>query len=633
MSKGVTSRQRRLLNDDKRLLQGNFKKKFMKKFRNDIVTLRAIAVIAVVFYHFKIPFFSGGYAGVDIFFVLSGYLMSSIYYDRISTGTRGVLDFYISRVKRLFPALLATCVATTILIYAILPEYMALNFIKEAKHALTFTSNSFYNIRSSYFSEASETYWLLHTWSLSVEFQFYLIFPFIVLLSKKIPSKNKAIATYIVLMIISFAYCLYLAGHKGESPFYLLSTRAWELLAGAAASRVVLTASNRLRFVLSSVGAIMVVGSILLLKEPTSWPDMKTLLPVFGAVICIIACNNSHFDFKSNRVVRFIADISYSWYLSHWIVVSYINNSDLQLEGKTIIIGIAASFAAAVVSWLFIERSLGASLKRVVSFAVVTAAVMVPLGHTISTSVGAISQYTDYASSDDVKTQFHFECFVQGPKFNVADFRASGCESIDPKKKTVLLIGDSHAAQLSTSFRKNISGYNIIQFTASGCFPFKDAYKDVDNGCSQLMAYLFNDFLPKHHVDYAVVSAHLIVYAGDHIEERVGTLSGDLKKYVPNVYAVGQTKVFLKPFVKVALTNRKEDICIHQRDDVKGFNDWLHKMYANGGVSYIDVFALDEIDNICGLSKDGEPLYFDTNHLTPTGADIITKTIKKSVAL
>lgn len=604
-----------------------------KRFRNDIVSLRALAVIAVVFYHFKIPFFSGGYAGVDIFFVLSGFLMSSIYYDRISMGPKGAIDFYISRVKRLMPALLATCIISTMLIYLLMPEYMALNFINEAKRALTFTSNEFYNIRSSYFSESSETYWLLHTWSLSVEFQFYLIFPFIVLLSRAIPSKNKAIITYIAIMAVSFAYCLYLSGHKGESPFYLLSTRTWELLAGAAASRVMLSAGYRLRLVLSCIGSIMVVGSIILLKEPTSWPDVKTLIPVFGAVICIIACNNTDFDFKSNRVVRFIADISYSWYLTHWIVVSYINNSDMQLAGKTIAIGLFLSFAAAVISWILIEKNLGASLKRVAAFALVTVAVMIPLGHTISNSVGAISKYTDYASSDDVKTQFHFECFVQGPKFNISDFKSSGCESIDHKKKTILLVGDSHAAQLSTSFRKTLSDYNIIQFTASGCFPFKDAYKDVDNGCSQLMTYLFDDFLPKHHVDYAVISAHLIVYAGDHIEERVGTLSRDLKKYVTNVYAVGQTKVFLKPFVKIALTNRKEDICLHQRTDVKGFNDWLHKMYDNGGVSYIDVYSLDEIDSICGLSKDGEPLYFDTNHLTPNGADIVTETIKKTLKL
>lgn len=605
----------------------------MKKFRNDIVTLRAIAVIAVVFFHFKVPYFNGGYAGVDIFFVLSGFLMSSIYYDRILSVKNGFIDFYSSRVKRLYPALITTCFISAIMIYVLMPEYTTLNFLKEAFRALTFSSNSFYNIKSDYFSDASETYWLLHTWSLSVEFQFYIIFPFIVIISRKLRSSHRVLITYAALIILSFSYCIYISKVNGDSPFYSLPSRAWELLAGAAASRVKLSVTKRIRCILAITGLFMVIASVMFMKEPVSWPDLWTLLPVFGAVLCIVSCNASDFDFKSNRTVRFIADISYSWYLSHWIVVAYINNTGLHYSKNIISAGLIFSFVTATLSWIFIEKKAGASVARVAILSAIMITIALPIYRTLYNSVGEIAKYSDYASSDDVKSQFHFECFVQGQKFNINDFRNSGCERIDHKMKTILLVGDSHAAQLSSSFRQKFKDYNIIQFTASGCFPFKDAYKDVDNGCSQLMTYLFNDFLPKHHIDYAVVSAHLIVYAGDHIEERISTLSKDLKNYIPNVYAVGQTKVFLKPFVKIALTNRKEDICLHQRDDVKGFNDWLHKMYSNGGVKYIEVFSLDEADNMCGLSKNGVPLYFDTNHLTPNGADIITTKIKETLML
>ncbi|MBB6114627.1 peptidoglycan/LPS O-acetylase OafA/YrhL [Rahnella inusitata] len=605
----------------------------MKKFRNDIVTLRAVAVIAVVFFHFRVPYFNGGYAGVDIFFVLSGFLMSSIYYDRILSVKNGLIDFYSSRLKRLYPALVTTCFISFFMIYALMPEYTTLNFSKEAFRALTFSSNSFYNIKSDYFSEASETYWLLHTWSLSVEFQFYIIFPFIVLMSRKLRTKHRALLTYTALILLSFAYCIYISKVKGDSPFYLLSSRAWELLAGAAASRIRLNVNKRIRYILAITGLCMVIASVMFMKEPVSWPSLLTLIPVFGAVLCIVSCNTSDFDFKSNIVVRFIADISYSWYLSHWIVVAYLNNTGLHYSKNIIASGLIFSFVTAFISWLFIEKRAGSSVTKVAILSTIMIIVALPFYRTVSNSVGEIAKYSDYASSDGVKTQFYFPCFVQGPSFNVKGFRSSGCEDLSKKKQNILLIGDSHAAQLSSSIRSQLTNYNIIQFTASGCFPYKDAHKDVDNGCSQLMAYLFNDFLPKHKIDYAFVSVHMIVYAGDNIEGRVKELSHDLKKYIPNVYAIGQTKIFPKPFVSLAMTNKKEQLCSTQRNDVAGFNNWLKTMYESNGVDYIDIFHFDEQNKTCGLSDKGEPLFFDTNHLTPLGAMQITKIIEHNVRL
>ncbi len=202
-------------------------------FRPDIAGLRAWAVLAVVLFHFNIPGFSGGFVGVDIFFVISGFLMTQIIARGLEDGRFSIWRFYLARARRILPALLVLCAVLLVLGWFALPplDYRALGM-----HTLTsalFLSNIQYWREAGYFDAASHDKWLLHTWSLSVEWQFYLLLPLVLWVVWRLSPGRRNLARVLVsLLLASFALSVWLSSHKPEAAFFLLPTRAWEMLAG-----------------------------------------------------------------------------------------------------------------------------------------------------------------------------------------------------------------------------------------------------------------------------------------------------------------------------------------------------------------------------------------------------------------
>lgn len=207
-------------------------------FRKDINGLRAWAVVAVVLFHFGVPGFAGGFVGVDIFFVISGFLMTNILIKKLENPQQkfSVWDFYLARAERIAPALLVLCIALLALGWFLLPpqDYRSLGM-----HTLTsvlFASNIQYWREAGYFDAASHDKWLLHTWSLSVEWQFYLVLPLLLWGVWRLwPGRCNAAQVHILLLLASLALLVWLTSQKPEAAFFLLPTRAWEMLAGALA--------------------------------------------------------------------------------------------------------------------------------------------------------------------------------------------------------------------------------------------------------------------------------------------------------------------------------------------------------------------------------------------------------------
>ena len=204
------------------------------QFRTDINGLRAYAVVFVVLFHFNVFGFSAGYLGVDVFFVISGYLMTKIIVEKLEHNNFSFVDFYLSRIIRIYPALLFLVLVLTALgLFVFIPEDLK-NFAKDARYSLTFLSNNlFYEQSGDYFATSSHDKALLHTWSLAVEWQFYILFPIILYTFKKLTKQTKYIG---ILLLILFS-CSFLLSVKltPENPiyaFFKLSTRAWELIAG-----------------------------------------------------------------------------------------------------------------------------------------------------------------------------------------------------------------------------------------------------------------------------------------------------------------------------------------------------------------------------------------------------------------
>lgn len=599
-------------------------------YRNDIGTLRAIAVLSVVLYHFKVPFFSGGFAGVDIFFVLSGFLMSNIYFDKISSGFKGTMSFYASRIRRLYPTLISFCFISSIFIYILTPAYMLNDFLREARYALTFTSNIFYQNNSSYFDAPSEKRWLLHTWSLSVEWQFYIIFPIIILCSNALLGKCKIKATYILLILISLGLCLLFSHVLHKETFYALSTRAWELLFGALASQIIIKISKKVSMALSAVGLIMVSFSVCLLNVSSTWPNALTIIPVMGSVICILACNDGKEFILKNSALRFIADISYSLYLWHWLVIAYMVNLDIPFTFKGILLGLVVSLLLAIASRYLLEDFRSGWGKKVAVSLVFFMTASFAVSNSISSALAGISKYSEYGKSKDLADQFHSECFIQGNNFNVEKYKSDGCLNKESEKKTVLLIGDSHAAELSKAFRDQLKDYNVIQATASGCFPYPDA--SPSTACSSLMKYIYSDYLENNKVDYIFLTGYWISYGPETLNAYLKKAIEKLSSHSSKVYVIGEMKSFHEPFFQIALRDRKENLCGYQRSDSGSFNKQLMSDVESYGGTYLNVFDFEGTKG-CNLIKGGEPLYFDTNHLTMIGAKMLVSDVIKTTGL
>jgi peptidoglycan/LPS O-acetylase OafA/YrhL len=410
------------------------------KYRADIGGLRALAIVSVVLFHFKVPGFSGGFSGVDIFFVISGYLMSCIFLTKVDLGIAGVFSFYKSRFIRIYPALISMIVISYLALSIAGANGWLLDYYNEAKHSLTFISNIFYSSHSGYFDAAADNRWLLHTWSLSVEWQFYIIFPPIVFAATKIINKNKMWCIYIPLFLISLSVCLFAFDNNQNNTFYSLSSRAWELFAGAIISTIKLKSNNKHKKTIEALGISIILLSVLLLNN-TNWPNTYTLLPVLGCALVILSSIENNKSLLRWWPLQKIGDISYSLYLWHWIVCAYMTNADINFTAKNIAIAIFVSTFAAIISYNYFERWKVGGVKAFLGTSIVAIGCMATVNaHIIDSSKKSLS--SSY-SGKDLDKQFTHDCFITSGTKSYDEFKQDKCLKISTDKKNILLFGDS----------------------------------------------------------------------------------------------------------------------------------------------------------------------------------------------
>jgi len=297
-------------------------------YRKDIDGLRAIAVLLVIAFHAFPKSMPGGFIGVDIFFVISGYLISSIIYSELNQGTFSFLHFYFRRIRRILPALL-TVIATCLIFgwFAMLSdEYQLLG--KHTAGGALFISNFVLWNESGYFDTVAELKPLLHLWSLGIEEQFYLCWPVILWLSSKF--RANLLLTTLVLLGISFGYNLFELSANPVADFYSPLTRFWELLVGATLAHYKLFSSktlnphSRLSQYIASLGVILIAIACFVINKSSHFPGWLALLPVLGAT-CLIAAKKNWINqyLLSNRLMVWIGLISFPLYLWHWPILAY----------------------------------------------------------------------------------------------------------------------------------------------------------------------------------------------------------------------------------------------------------------------------------------------------------------------
>lgn len=327
-----------------------------KEFRSDINGLRAWAVAAVVLYHFGIPGFSGGFSGVDVFFVISGFLMASIAVGGIEKNSFGLFRFYVARARRIVPALLVVVMAVLIVGgFILMPnDYQELG--RHARESVFFTSNVQYLSEAGYFDTSAHEKWLLHTWSLSVEWQFYLIYPVLLICFSRFFKLRHLVYLHAAGTLLSFGIGVAWLNESPDRAFYLLPSRAWEMLLGGLVfllgSEVV---SDRAGRVLERLGLGLILAAILFVDASMSWPGWLALFPTLGTALVLMVGRQDSI-LTSSSIAQWLGTRSYSIYLWHWPLVVMLTYYSIQDEVVWVVLAIGFSLLLGHFSFHLVEK-------------------------------------------------------------------------------------------------------------------------------------------------------------------------------------------------------------------------------------------------------------------------------------
>lgn len=337
-------------------------------YRDEITGLRGICVLLVLFFHLEIPYFNGGYIGVDVFFVISGYLISHLIIKDLSSGQFKLIDFYCRRIKRLAPTLMVVVLGCLISGYFISMPGDLKELAVSTQYLIVFISNYYFLDNTGYFNAPSMVMPLLHTWSLSIEEQYYLIVPLLLITIYKINLNLQKLFLGLMFiffssLIISIFYTSF--GYQKEA-FYLLSSRSWELTLGALIaiykkSQLINKAKNSTTSRLAnSIGIFLILGSSILFNKETPFPGFYALVPALGASLILLFTLDQQDNFPplKNLFIKYIGNISYPLYLVHWPIIAFYKqyNGQVRLENNETLLIILISLLASMLIHHCIEK-------------------------------------------------------------------------------------------------------------------------------------------------------------------------------------------------------------------------------------------------------------------------------------
>ncbi len=492
------------------------------RFRGDINGLRAIAVVAVVLFHFGIAGTQGGFIGVDVFFVISGFLMTGIIFSRLEQGSFSLWGFYKDRGRRIVPALAFLCVVLLTAGWVLLfpEEYEEL--ARRVFGSLAFVSNFQYWKDAGYFEQASHDNWLLHTWSLSVEWQFYLIYPVIVLILRRLLPVTWIRWVLVAMAVASLLVSVYASPRWPTSAFFLLPTRMWELLAGGLIFLFPYSFSKRGSQVLELCGIALILLSVGWFTAATVWPGWLALIPVAGTAMVIYSARHESL-LTANPVSQFLGKISYSIYLWHWPVAVGIYYFGLEHDAVWIVAGLAASIGLGWLSYRYIEnvaRSNAASRGVISSLgaggAVVAACLLAGLTLTAQGYPARISPDIHEASAALVlprnENGWCFHDVEHNPDNQVGGSGLQCWLGAPDGERTALLIGDSFAGHYGPFWdvigRQN--GISVNTVSTNWCYPsLNEDFTGDTSGPGYRQCLHNRDYLKRSFATY-----DMVIFAG-----------------------------------------------------------------------------------------------------------------------
>jgi len=643
------------------------------KYRPDIDGLRAIAVMAVVFFHAKIPGFSGGYVGVDVFFVISGFLITTILLREVEKGNFSFLHFYERRICRILPALLVVMLACVAVGVFFMSSAEFAEFGKSLCAAsLLFANYHFSAIQGDYWSQntlASQP--LLHTWSLAVEEQFYLVYPIFLILiyavAVKLGKGKKGILSlifggFVIVEVVSLLYSELTIVDNSAKAFYFLPSRAWEFLVGGFVS---LHLSKRKHIVesvshfLGIVGAAFIFTAIIFFDAKTSFPGLSALLPCLGAAM-IISAGNTEQRIGVNCVLGtqgfvFLGLISYSLYLVHWPILVFFGSTGYHawdLPKVPLFAQLLLIITLSWLSWRFVEmpfRRVGSSTGHKSSSRLV-----VGFGVSLLVTAGTIGIFlTKYPLvinplewdspvligflDSDVRVAPGIRCEGANDPALIR-LGGGGClvgerNSIDPP--AFALVGDSHARMYTEAVHTAASGYSrsAIILARSSCIPMLGIVPPTRKECLELTNASI-DFLERSNIDKVILAGYWVDILSETVPE--DSFAHSLEKTVDRLVKSGKSVIVMYDIPEldddtVPYRLTLDSIRSHGKSVVGPSIEGhyakqrrvavvLESLKSKGKISVLDP-AQQLCDPVgCLVAYQGRTLYRDKHHITDLAA-------------
>lgn len=628
-------------------------------FRHDINGIRALAVLSVVIFHFLPKWLPGGFVGVDIFFVISGYLMTSIIFTKLESKSFNIWDFYLARANRIIPALLTLCFVLLIFGFFLLTPVEYAKLAEQTLSSSLFISNLAYYMDSGYFAEDSLENWMLHTWSLSVEWQFYLIYPVAMLVVAKLFAMKLIPFILSVATFCSFGLCVWLSSKNPDLSYFALPTRAWEMLAGGLLFFWGCNLRSRISKSLEYLGIGFIILSCFIFSEETAWPGYAAILPVLGACL-IIAANQNNSSILNKVVFQKLGAWSYSIYLWHWPLVVIIYKA--QLGPSFTLIGFILTLILGYVSYRYIERlklqdhnsTIKSCLKNLPLqcslFIAFTSFIVFSTNGVIMRASAEYQTVINDVKASPLRDKCHTNKYIT-PE--------DACEYFDGKNIKWATVADSHSVEIAYALAQKVSEQDegVKHFSFSGCKPsygMQDDFSSCARWYNDAVDYIIKNktienvvFIHRYsrqivggsNYAYPALPSSKIGISGLQFLENIDRAILEFAKYKKNVVVIYPIPELPKAISKLIDRNYMQDLDF---TNLKGTetgwylrrNEVIRNHFDNAQYPQNVVFVKPQdffcSKDFCHASKDGRALYFDDDHLSVYGAsrlvqDIISK--------
>ena len=600
------------------------------RYRGEIDGLRAFAVGPVILFHAGFSVFSGGFVGVDVFFVISGYLITTIIADEIATGRFSIARFYERRARRILPALFVVILACIPFAWWLMDPFEMKEFGQSILGTATFSSNIYFLMKTGYFDTASEAKPLLHTWSLAVEEQFYILFPLLLLALWRFGQKAMGFVIAAV-ALISLVLAEYLLRTAPSATFFLLHSRAWELCIGALVA-LHLRNSDQPDLPLpfaqaaSLVGLCMILLPVFLYDAATPFPGVTALPPVLGTALVILAAQKGTVTHRllNARLFVGLGLISYSAYLWHQPILAFVRVYTLdELSQPMAIVGIALSIALAAVTKRFVEDPVRHRVLKT------RRALVLGLAAAASVAFAGFGAFVHLRNGLPERSALGL---MLAQNYGLSSV-CSGAALDDPLCQSganprTLLWGDSLAMHLARAVAVAEGG--VVQATLSGCPPidgYTGAARKAAISCEDFNASLMQALAAKRmpQINRVILaSTFAALRKPDGLEQFARTITR-LQGLGYEVVLVSPTPTndgILKCIKLQARAGQPVGGCDYRQDEMENTDvfDSLHALSSRIGVPLIDLREMLCDKKICHVSAGQTVFYRDNIHLA-NGAD------------